>query len=46
MLRNDLGAYILLGDPAARLRVAPKNAYETAAKTGGDKRTTAAGASK
>lgn len=46
MLRNDLGAYILLGDPAARLRVAPKKAYETAAKTGGDKRTTAAGASK
>ncbi len=38
MLRNDLGAYILLGDPAARLNVAPKKAFDTGTKSNTDRR--------
>lgn len=45
MLRNDLGAYILLGDPAARLRVAPKKAYDTGTKQNVDKRSAILGGS-
>ena len=30
MLRQDLAGYVLLGDPAARLAVAPKRAYQPA----------------
>ena len=34
MLRQDLAGYVLLGDPAARLAVAPKRAYQPATQTG------------
>ena len=33
MLRQDLAGYILLGDPAARMSVAPKRAYQTGSAT-------------